>query len=66
MFSWTSNNRGMIKFIKNWICKILHIKQCACPDKNKVEQKGFPIINETEIVNRKLEKINKKHKKDSE
>ena len=56
----------MIKFIKNWICKILHIKQCACPDKNKVEQKGFSIINETEIVNRKLEKINKKHKKDSE
>jgi len=56
----------MIKFIKNWICKILHIKQCACPDKNEVEQKGFPIINETEIVNRKLEKINKKHNKGSE
>ena len=21
----------MIKFIKKWICKIFHIKQCACP-----------------------------------
>ena len=22
----------MIKFIKKWICKIFHIKQCACPE----------------------------------
>jgi len=22
----------MIKFLKKWICKILYIKQCACPE----------------------------------
>ena len=22
----------MIKFLKKWICKIFHIKQCACPE----------------------------------
>jgi hypothetical protein len=52
--------------IKKFICKLFGIKQCKCSDKDEVEQKGFPIINETEIVNRKLEKINKKHNKGSE
>ena len=51
----------MIKKFLNWIKNIFKPAR-----QNEVEQKGFPIINETEIVNRKLEKINKKHKKDSE
>jgi hypothetical protein len=51
----------MIQHIKNFICALFKIKQCACPD--EVGQKGLPIINE---VNRKLEKINRKHSKESE
>ena len=52
----------MIKFIKKWVCKILNIKKCECPEQEEVGQKGFPIINE---VNRKMEKILRKHKGDS-
>ena len=37
----------MIKFIKKWVCKILNIKKCECPEQEEVGQKGFPIINET-------------------
>ena len=61
MFSRARNNRSMIKFIKKWICKILHIKQCKCEDKNEVKQKGLPIINETA----KEKKIREKHKGES-
>jgi hypothetical protein len=50
----------MIKKFKNFICKIFNIKQCACSDQDEVGQKGLPIIN------RKLDKINKKHNKDIE
>jgi hypothetical protein len=55
--------------IKEFICKLFGIKQCACTEekplvlKDEVEQKGFPIINS---VNRKLEKINRKHKNKKE
>ena len=51
----------MIKFIKKWICKIFHIKQCKCEDKNEVGQKGLPIINQTA----KEKKIREKHKGES-
>ena len=27
----------MIKFFKKWICKIFHIKQCACPEDEHIE-----------------------------
>jgi hypothetical protein len=57
----------MIKKIKNFICKILGIKQCACPEEDehieyytKVPEPKIPIYNN------KLEKINKKHKKEKE
>tara|TARA_Y100000401_G_scaffold111988_1_gene110865 strand:- start:447 stop:620 length:174 start_codon:yes stop_codon:yes gene_type:complete len=57
----------MIKKIKNFICKILGIKQCACPEEDehieyytKVQEPEIPIYNN------KLEKINKKHKKEKE
>ena len=49
--------------IKKFICKLFGIKQCQCKNNEEVEQKGFPIINE---INRKLEKINRKHGKESE
>ena len=46
----------MIKYIIN------KIKSRFSSKKEEVEQKGFPIINE---VNRKMEKILRKHKGDS-
>ena len=52
----------MIKKIKNFICKILGIKECKCSDKDEGGQKGFPIINETA----KQKKIRLKHKGASE
>ena len=52
----------MIKKIKKFICKLFGIKQCTCPNDDEVGQKGFPIIN---AVNRKMEKILRKHKGDS-
>ena len=47
----------MIKKIKNFICKIFGIKQCACP-----EQAEHLELYE-EGTSRKQDKINKKHKK---
>jgi len=48
----------MIKKIKKFICKLLGIKQCKCPNENEVEQEELPIINETA----KQKKIRLKHK----
>ena len=50
----------MIKKLKNFICKIFGIKQCACS-----EQDEHLVLYE-EVTNRKQDKINKKHKKGSE
>jgi|TARA_R100000388_G_scaffold84553_1_gene63605 hypothetical protein len=44
----------MIKWIKNLFCKIIGVKQCECPEKD------------VPVYNRKLDKINRKHKKDKE
>jgi len=46
----------MIKKIKNFICKLLGIKQCTCPEEE------ISIIEETA----KQKKILKKYKKESE
>ena len=51
----------MIKKIKKFICKLFGIKQCECPNDNKVEQTGLPIVNETA----KQKKIRLKHKGES-
>ena len=48
----------MIKFIKKWVCKIFHIKQCKCGDKDKIEKQESQIINETA----KQKKIRLNHK----
>ena len=48
----------MIKKLKNFICKIFGIKQCACSEK--------PLELKDEVTSRKQDKINKKHKKGSE
>tara|TARA_A100001391_G_scaffold11884_1_gene6962 strand:+ start:379 stop:552 length:174 start_codon:yes stop_codon:yes gene_type:complete len=57
----------MIKKIKNFICKILGIKQCACPEEDE-HIEYYTKVSEPEIpiYNNKLEKINKKHKKEKE
>ena len=53
----------MIKKIKNFICKILGIKQCACPEEDEhIEYYTKVPEPEIPIYNNKLEKINKKHK----
>tara|TARA_B100000519_G_scaffold184795_1_gene179458 strand:- start:389 stop:559 length:171 start_codon:yes stop_codon:yes gene_type:complete len=54
----------MIKKIKNFICKILGIKQCSCPEDMDPHEELMLHVPEPEIpvYNRKLEKINKKHK----
>ena len=44
----------MIKKLKNFICKILGIKQCACPEQDK----HFELYEETA----KQKKIRGKHK----
>ena len=44
----------MIKKIKNWICKILHIKQCACPEKDEDFQSHKEVLK-TEIPKWKCE-----------
>ncbi len=64
MFSRTRNDRSMIKKIKNFICKILGIKQCSCPEDMDPHEELMLHVPEPEIpvYNRKLEKINKKHK----
>ena len=57
----------MIKKIKNFICKILGIKQCACPEEDEhIEYYTKVPKPEIPIYNNKLEKINKKHKKEKE
>ena len=58
----------MIKKIKNFICKLLGIKQCACSEDMDPHEELMLHVPEPEIplYNHKLEKINKKHKKDSE
>ena len=48
----------MIKKLKNFICKILGIKQCACKDEH--------LELYEEVTSRKQDKINRKHKKGSE
>ena len=48
----------MIKKLKNFICKIFGIKQCACSDE--------PLELKKEVISRKQDKINKKHSKGSE
>ena len=50
----------MIKKLKNFICKIFGIKQCAC-----LEQDEHLELYE-EVTSRKQDKINRKHKKGSE
>ena len=50
----------MIKKLKNFICKIFRIKQCACPKQDE------HLELYEEVTNRKQDKINKKHKKGSE
>ena len=47
----------MIKKLKNFICKILNIRQCACPEKDQ------HLVLYEEVTNRKQDKINKKHVK---
>ena len=54
----------MIKKIKNFICKLLGIKQCACPEEMDPHEELMLHVPEPEIpiYKHKLEKINKKHK----
>ena len=47
----------MIKKLKNFICKIFGIKQCACPEKDE------HLELYEEVTNLKQDNINKKHKK---
>ena len=49
----------MIKKLKNFICKIFGIKQCACKDEHLELYEDIP---EPEIPVHKAEKINRKHK----
>ena len=57
----------MIKKIKNFICKLLGIKQCSCPEEDEhIEYYTKVPEPEIPIYNNKLEKINRKHKKGSE
>ena len=54
----------MIKKIKNFICKLLGIKQCACSEDMDPHEELMLHVPEPEIpiYKHKLEKINKKHK----
>jgi hypothetical protein len=54
----------MIKKLKNFICKIFGIKQCACSDE-PLELHLEELVDK-EVINRKQDKINKKHSKGSE
>ena len=49
----------MIKKLKNFICKIFGIKQCACKDEHLELYEDVP---EPEIPVHKAEKIKAKHK----
>ena len=39
----------MIKFIKKWICKIFHIKQCQCPENMDEHIEYFTEIPEPDV-----------------
>ena len=55
----------MIKKIKNFICKIFNIKSCKCNETDPHEELMLHVPEpEIPLYNHKLEKINKKHKKD--
>ena len=57
----------MIKKIKNFICKVFGIKQCKCLEKDEHLQLYEDVPEpDVPIHNHKLDKINKKHKKDKE
>tara|TARA_Y100001938_G_scaffold4036_1_gene5061 strand:- start:639 stop:815 length:177 start_codon:yes stop_codon:yes gene_type:complete len=58
----------MRKIIKKWLCKIFHIKQCECKEEVDPHEELYLHTPEPEVpaYNRKLEKINRKHKKGSE
>ena len=49
----------MIKKLKNFICKIFGIKQCACPEQDEH-------LEMYEVRSDKAEKINRKHQGDQE
>jgi len=51
----------MIKFIKKWICKIFHIKQCACPTDMDEHIEYFTKSEEPDIIVLKNEDELKKH-----
>ena len=56
----------MIKKIKNFICKLLGIKQCACPEDIDPHEELYLHTPEPDIPTYKQDKINRKHKKGSE
>ena len=39
----------MIKFIKKWVCKIFHIKQCTCPEEMDPHEELMLHVPEPEI-----------------
>ena len=57
----------MIKKLKHFFCKLFGIKQCKCLEKDEHLQfyEDMP-EPDVPIYNHKLDKINKKHKKDKE
>ena len=64
----------MIKKIKNFICKLLGIKQCACSEDMDPHEELMLHVPEQdehlelyeEVTSRKQDKVNRKHKKGSE
>tara|TARA_R100001086_G_scaffold150343_1_gene79920 strand:+ start:261 stop:437 length:177 start_codon:yes stop_codon:yes gene_type:complete len=58
----------MIKKLKKFIAKIFGIIQCKCAEKKDPHLVLYEDVPEPDIplVNSKLEKINRKHKKGSE
>ena len=57
----------MIKKLKHFFCKLFGIKQCKCSEKDEHLQlyEDMP-ESDVPVYNHKLDKINKKHKKDKE
>ncbi len=53
----------MIKKLKNFICKLFGIKQCACKDEHWELYEDMP---EPDIHTYNQDKINRKHKQGSE
>ena len=57
----------MIKKLKHFFCKLFGIKQCKCLEKDEHLQLYEDMPEpDVPIYNHKLDKINKKHKKDKE